>query len=60
MPGIVTKLVPFGAPVEVARDIEGLVHLSEIAWTPVRSAPSSRGAHPPRPKVPTEPVGRQR
>ncbi|MFJ8210598.1 S1 RNA-binding domain-containing protein [Streptomyces sp. NPDC096033] len=35
LPGTVTKLVPFGAFVHVARGIEGLVHVSEIAWTPV-------------------------
>ncbi|MFD5417554.1 S1 RNA-binding domain-containing protein [Streptomyces sp. NPDC127069] len=35
LPGTVTKLVPFGAFVQVARGIEGLVHVSEIAWTPV-------------------------
>ncbi|MFD0375715.1 S1 RNA-binding domain-containing protein [Streptomyces sp. NPDC127112] len=33
--GTVTKLVPFGAFVEVAPGIEGLVHVSEIARTPV-------------------------
>ncbi|MEV7677926.1 S1 RNA-binding domain-containing protein [Streptomyces sp. NPDC088341] len=33
--GQVTGLVPFGAFVEVADGIEGLVHLRELAWTPV-------------------------
>ncbi|MFI1353216.1 S1 RNA-binding domain-containing protein [Streptomyces sp. NPDC020898] len=33
--GQVTKLVPFGAFVQVAEGIEGLVHLRELAWTPV-------------------------
>ncbi|KUM67079.1 RNA-binding protein [Streptomyces curacoi] len=37
--GQVTKLVPFGAFVQVADGIEGLVHLRELAWTPVE-APS--------------------
>ncbi|MFF5365788.1 S1 RNA-binding domain-containing protein [Streptomyces sp. NPDC013187] len=35
--GQVTKLVPFGAFVQVADGIEGLVHLRELAWTPVRT-----------------------
>ncbi|MFF7677462.1 S1 RNA-binding domain-containing protein [Actinacidiphila glaucinigra] len=33
--GQVTKLVPFGAFVRVTNDIEGLVHLRELAWPPV-------------------------
>ncbi|WP_326570601.1 S1 RNA-binding domain-containing protein [Actinacidiphila glaucinigra] len=33
--GRVTKLVPFGAFVEVADGVEGLVHLGELADTPV-------------------------
>ncbi|MGW6059238.1 S1 RNA-binding domain-containing protein [Streptomyces sp. NPDC055189] len=33
--GPVTKLIPFGAFVRVAEGIEGLVHLQELAWTPV-------------------------
>ncbi|MGW7072092.1 S1 RNA-binding domain-containing protein [Streptomyces sp. NPDC054855] len=33
--GRVTKLVPFGAFVRVADGIEGLVHLTELTWTPV-------------------------
>jgi small subunit ribosomal protein S1 len=35
--GRVTKLVPFGAFVEVADGVEGLVHLGELAWTPVEA-----------------------
>ncbi|MFJ5726441.1 S1 RNA-binding domain-containing protein [Streptomyces sp. NPDC093149] len=35
--GRVTKLVPFGAFVQVTPDIEGLVHLQELTWTPVES-----------------------
>uniref|UniRef100_A0AAU2JHD5 S1 RNA-binding domain-containing protein n=1 Tax=Streptomyces sp. NBC_00049 TaxID=2903617 RepID=A0AAU2JHD5_9ACTN len=35
--GRVTKLVPFGAFVEVADGIEGLVHVDELAWTPVET-----------------------
>src|SRR6185437_2053543 len=31
VPGVVTKLVPFGAFVRVADGIEGLVHISELA-----------------------------
>jgi small subunit ribosomal protein S1 len=30
--GKVTKLVPFGAFVELASGVEGLVHISELAW----------------------------
>ncbi|WP_432188042.1 S1 RNA-binding domain-containing protein [Streptomyces sp. Tue6028] len=33
--GQVTKLVPIGVFVRVADGIEGLVHLEELAWTPV-------------------------
>ncbi|MFG2342006.1 S1 RNA-binding domain-containing protein [Streptomyces yangpuensis] len=35
--GRVTKLVPFGAFVQVANGIEGLVHLQELTWTPVEA-----------------------
>lgn len=35
--GHVTKLVPFGVFVEVADGIEGLVHLRELARTPVQT-----------------------
>ncbi|MER5764704.1 S1 RNA-binding domain-containing protein [Streptomyces sp. NPDC002082] len=35
--GRVTKLVPFGVFVQVTKDIEGLVHLQELAWTPVEA-----------------------
>ncbi|MFG2334064.1 S1 RNA-binding domain-containing protein [Streptomyces sp. NPDC048604] len=35
--GRVTKLIPFGAFVQVADDIEGLVHLRELTWTPVET-----------------------
>ncbi|MFE7075872.1 S1 RNA-binding domain-containing protein [Streptomyces sp. NPDC057620] len=35
--GRVTKLVPFGAFVQVADGIEGLVHLSELASAPVET-----------------------
>ncbi|MFE6158449.1 S1 RNA-binding domain-containing protein [Streptomyces sp. NPDC056486] len=35
--GPVTKLVPFGVFVRVADGVEGLVHLRELAWTPVES-----------------------
>ncbi len=30
--GKVTKLVPFGAFIEIASGVEGLVHISELAW----------------------------
>lgn len=33
--GQVTKLVPFGAFVEVAPGVEGLVHISELGWSRV-------------------------
>ncbi|MGK9463131.1 S1 RNA-binding domain-containing protein [Streptomyces sp. G6] len=35
--GQVTRLVPFGAFVQVTEDIEGLVHLRELAWTDVEA-----------------------
>jgi ribosomal protein S1 len=35
--GPVTKLVPFGAFVRVADGIEGLIHLSELATTPIET-----------------------
>ncbi|MFI6006923.1 S1 RNA-binding domain-containing protein [Streptomyces sp. NPDC051366] len=35
--GRVTKLVPFGVFVQVTPDIEGLVHLQELTWTPVET-----------------------
>ncbi|MET7829319.1 S1 RNA-binding domain-containing protein [Streptomyces sp. NPDC005386] len=35
--GQVTKLVPFGVFVQVADGIEGLVHLRELAWTPLET-----------------------
>ncbi|MGW7312579.1 S1 RNA-binding domain-containing protein [Streptomyces sp. NPDC054865] len=35
--GRVTKLVPFGVFVQVTNDIEGLVHLQELTWTPVEA-----------------------
>ncbi|MFD6826788.1 S1 RNA-binding domain-containing protein [Streptomyces sp. NPDC060085] len=35
--GQVTKLVPFGVFVQVADGIEGLIHLRELASTPVES-----------------------
>ncbi|WP_458248552.1 S1 RNA-binding domain-containing protein [Streptomyces sp. MAI_2237] len=37
LPGEVTKLIPFGVFVRVADGIEGLVHLRELAWTPVET-----------------------
>ncbi|AZM93738.1 S1 RNA-binding domain-containing protein [Streptomyces sp. W1SF4] len=37
LPGRVTKLAPVGAFVEVAKGIEGLVPLLELAWTPVEA-----------------------
>ncbi len=37
LPGIVTKLVPFGAFVRIADGIEGLVHISELAWPQVET-----------------------
>ncbi len=35
--GRVAKLVPFGVFVQVTSDIEGLVHLQELTWTPVEA-----------------------
>ena len=31
--GKITKLVPYGAFVEVAEGVEGLIHVSELSWT---------------------------
>lgn len=36
-PGQVTKLIPFGAFVQVAHGIEGLVHLRELSWPPAET-----------------------
>ncbi len=38
--GKVTKLVPYGAFVEVAEGVEGLVHVSELSWTKRITRPS--------------------
>jgi small subunit ribosomal protein S1 len=35
MPGKVTKLMPFGAFVELTSGVEGLVHISELGWSRV-------------------------
>ncbi|MBJ6636717.1 S1 RNA-binding domain-containing protein [Streptomyces sp. I5] len=35
--GRVTKLVPFGAFVQVTEEIEGLVHLQELTWTAIEA-----------------------
>ncbi|MFE5753200.1 S1 RNA-binding domain-containing protein [Streptomyces massasporeus] len=37
LPGQVTKLIPFGVFVRVADGVEGLVHLRELARTPVQT-----------------------
>ncbi|MFD0312665.1 S1 RNA-binding domain-containing protein [Streptomyces flavalbus] len=36
-PGQVTKLIPSEVFAQVADGIEGLVHLRELAWTPVET-----------------------
>jgi len=38
--GRVTKLVPYGAFVEIERGVEGLIHVSELSWTKRISRPS--------------------
>ncbi|MEM7697763.1 MAG: 30S ribosomal protein S1 [Verrucomicrobiota bacterium] len=38
--GRVTKLVPYGAFVEVERGVEGLIHVSELSWTKRITRPS--------------------
>jgi small subunit ribosomal protein S1 len=38
--GRVTKLVPYGAFVELAEGVEGLVHVSELSWTKRITRPS--------------------
>ena len=36
--GTVTRTAPFGAFVQIARGVEGLVHISELSWDHVRRA----------------------
>lgn len=36
--GVVAKIVPFGALVELEKDVQGLAHLIELSDTPVKSA----------------------
>lgn len=38
--GRVTKLVPYGAFVELERGVEGLIHVSELSWTKRITRPS--------------------
>jgi len=38
--GRITKLVPYGAFVEVAEGVEGLIHVSELSWTKRITRPS--------------------
>jgi len=38
--GKVTKLVPYGAFVELERGVEGLIHVSELSWTKRITRPS--------------------
>ncbi len=38
--GKITKLVPYGAFVEVATGVEGLIHVSELSWTKRITRPS--------------------
>ncbi|QQL46246.1 30S ribosomal protein S1 [Sulfuriroseicoccus oceanibius] len=38
--GRVTKLVPYGAFVEIEKGVEGLIHVSELSWTKRISRPS--------------------
>ncbi len=38
--GRITKLVPYGAFVELERGVEGLVHVSELSWTKRITRPS--------------------
>ena len=38
--GKVTKLVPYGAFVEIERGVEGLIHVSELSWTKRITRPS--------------------
>jgi 4-hydroxy-3-methylbut-2-enyl diphosphate reductase len=39
--GVVTRLTPFGAFVDIGEGVEGLLHISEIAWERI-SHPSAR------------------
>lgn len=38
--GVITKLVPYGAFVEVEPGVEGLIHVSELSWTKRITRPS--------------------
>lgn len=38
--GIITKLVPYGAFVEIEPGVEGLIHVSELSWTKRITRPS--------------------
>jgi small subunit ribosomal protein S1 len=38
--GKITKLVPYGAFVEIERGVEGLIHVSELSWTKRITRPS--------------------
>ncbi|NNE94014.1 MAG: 30S ribosomal protein S1 [Verrucomicrobiales bacterium] len=38
--GVVTKLVPYGAFVEIEQGVEGLIHVSELSWTKRITRPS--------------------
>ena len=40
--GLVRNLTSFGAFVEVEAGIDGLVHISDMSWTPPRAAPGRR------------------
>jgi small subunit ribosomal protein S1 len=42
VPGVVTKLVPFGAFVRVAQDVEGLVHVDDLGGRAVEEGQELR------------------
>jgi len=38
LPGTITRIMPYGAFVEVAPGLEGMVHISELSWSRVQTA----------------------
>ena len=45
--GVVRDLVPFGVFVELEAGIEGLVHISDLSWTPQAASPGRAGQEGP-------------
>ena len=43
--GVVTKLMPFGAFIELAPGVEGMAHISELSWSRVEKPEEAVSAH---------------